>query len=217
MIRRLAAWQRQDGSGLRDRSRLDRCWPAPRLIVVAQPKETTSGERTEARQPGGEEAEGFRQKTGRRCGSYTISTSSEARRGQIREEVIVAGGVDRRAASSDLSALTTTNITFEIRSGIHRVQCGVANEALDAASGCIEPSTPALRRRSFDRFRTLIHEAAMIQFGARPPGCVDPILVTSADLRRVPSRTGSPNMGTLGRDAMTARPAKRAAPVSQAA
>ena len=51
-------------------------------------------------------------------------------------------------------------IRFEIRDGMRRVSCVVLNEALEAAAGLPQLSAPMLRRRSFDRFRTLIHAAA---------------------------------------------------------
>jgi len=114
--------------------------------------------------------------------------------------------IDSEAAPSAAPAAVASSVRFEIRSGVHLVRCIVSDEALDAVSGLLDPSTPALRRRSFDRFRTLIHEAALIQHQARSPVCVDPILVTSADLRRVPPRTGLPKFGTFGRESVTGRP-----------
>jgi hypothetical protein len=103
------------------------------------------------------------------------------------------------APDDDTAGAETSVIRFEIRIGNDLVVCGVTDEALDAASGLTDPSTPAIRRRSFDRFRTLIHQAAKMRFQTQPPGRVGPILLTSADLRRVPPQTGYPNFGTAGR------------------
>jgi hypothetical protein len=65
-------------------------------------------------------------------------------------------------------------------------------------------SAPMLRRRSFDRFRTLIHAAASARLAALP-GFVGPIVLTSGDLRSVSSERGAPVFGNSGRP--PARPA----------
>ncbi len=95
-------------------------------------------------------------------------------------------------------------VRFEIRDGSRRVSCAVSDEALDAVSGLTEASTPGLRRRSFDRFRTLIHAAALLRLETRLPGCIDPIVVTIRDLQRVPPQTGTPKFGTSASSARTA-------------
>ena len=97
------------------------------------------------------------------------------------------------------STLAGNFIRFEIRDGIRRIGCAVSDEALDAVSGLTELSTPVLRRRSFDRFRTLIHAAAMLRLRALPPGSVGPIILTRQDLRRVPPETGTPAFGSAAR------------------
>ena len=89
-------------------------------------------------------------------------------------------------------------IRFEIRDGTRRISCVVSNEALEAAAGLPAMSTPMLRRQSFDRFRTLIHAAAGARLAALP-GLVGPIVLTSRDLRSVPSVRGTPVFGSSGR------------------
>jgi len=91
-------------------------------------------------------------------------------------------------------------IRFEIRDGARRVSCAVSGEALDAVAGLSAPSTPALRRASFDRFRTLIHAAAVMRLVAGTESG-EPILITGRDLKRVPSAPGLPKFGTSGRGA----------------
>jgi Protein of unknown function (DUF1488) len=88
---------------------------------------------------------------------------------------------------------------FEVRDGMRRVGCNVSDEALEAVSGLTGPSTPALRRRSFDRFRTLINAAAVLRLSTLPLGFVGPIVLTSADLRHVPPVTGEPLFGSSPR------------------
>jgi len=90
-------------------------------------------------------------------------------------------------------------IRFEIRDGTRRVSCVVANEALEAAAGLPELSAPMLRRRSFDRFRTLIHAAASARLAALPPGFVGPIVLTTRDLRSMPPDRHAPAFGSSGR------------------
>ena len=90
-------------------------------------------------------------------------------------------------------------ISFEIRDGTRRVSCVVSNEALEAAAGLPELSAPMLRRRSFDRFRTLIHAAAAARLAALPPGFAGPIVLTSRDLRSVPPDRHTPAFGSSGR------------------
>src|SRR3954447_22892128 len=89
-------------------------------------------------------------------------------------------------------------IRFEIRDGMRRVSCMVLNEALEAAAGLPQFSAPMLRRRSFDRFRTLIHAAASARVAALP-AFAGPIILTSGDLRSVPSERGAPVFGSSGR------------------
>ena len=100
---------------------------------------------------------------------------------------------------SNPAALEGNVIRFEIRDGFRRASCAVSNEALEAVSGLIEPSTPLLRRRSFDRYRTLIHAAAMLRLKALPPGPTDTIILSCKDLRCVPPVTGTPSFGSSAR------------------
>ena len=86
-------------------------------------------------------------------------------------------------------------ICFEIRSGMRKVSCSISDDALEAASGLTAPSTVTLRRRSFDRFRTLINQAATLKLANLPADCNDPMMLTRDDLRRVPAVTGEPQYG----------------------
>jgi hypothetical protein len=90
-------------------------------------------------------------------------------------------------------------IRFEIRDGIRRISCAVSDEALEAVSGLTAPSTSMLRRRSFDRFRTLINVAAKLKLGTLPSGSLGLIVLTREDLRRVPRETGVPSFGSSAR------------------
>ncbi len=90
-------------------------------------------------------------------------------------------------------------IRFEIRDGSRRIGCAVSDEALDPVSGLISPSTPLMRRKSFDRFRTLINGAAMLKLRSLPSGPVGPIVLTKRDLRGVPPEARTPPFGSCGR------------------
>jgi hypothetical protein len=56
-----------------------------------------------------------------------------------------------------------------------------------------------LRRRSFDRFRTLINVAANLKLRTLPSGSIGLIVLTREDLRRVPPETGVPSFGSTAR------------------
>ena len=90
-------------------------------------------------------------------------------------------------------------VRFEVRNGMHRVGCTVSGEALEAASGLVVPSTTGMRRQSFDRFRTVIHAAAMRKLGTLPPNFAGLLAVTSDDLRGQPPMTGEPVFGNARR------------------
>ena len=90
-------------------------------------------------------------------------------------------------------------IRFEVRDGIRRISCSVSDEALEAASGLTIPSTTGLRRKSFDRFRTLIEAAARLKLTTLPPGFAGPVALSSKDLRCVPPVVGVPPFGGTGR------------------
>jgi hypothetical protein len=98
--------------------------------------------------------------------------------------------------SDAASALDASVIRFEIRDGIRRISCAIADDALEAASGLTVPSTLVLRRRSFDRFRTLIDAAAQLKSRSLPPGSAGPILLTREDLQSVPPQHGEPPYGS---------------------
>jgi hypothetical protein len=94
-------------------------------------------------------------------------------------------------------------IRFEVRSGTRKVSCGVSDDALEAVSGLTAPSTVTLRRRSFDRFRTLINTAATLKLATLPEGFSDPMILTREDLRRVPALNGEPEYGVALRSRPT--------------
>ena len=102
-------------------------------------------------------------------------------------------------ASSLVPALDPSLIRFEVRVGIRRIPCNVSDEALEAVSGLATPSTTVLRRKSFDRFRTLIDAAARLKLGTLPPNFSGPLFLSSGDLRRVPPGVGVPTFGSAGR------------------
>ena len=87
-------------------------------------------------------------------------------------------------------------LQFEVRCGMRRVGCHISDEALDAVSGLAFPSTIALRRRSFDRYRTLIDAAAKLKLQKLPPGFAGPVALSGGDLRAVPPTFGSPPFGS---------------------
>ena len=88
---------------------------------------------------------------------------------------------------------------FQVRAGIRLISCDVTDEALEAVSNLAMPSTTASRRKSFDRFRTLIDAAAKLKLKELPPGFGGPLLLSSGDLRRVPPSTGVPSYGSAPR------------------
>lgn len=91
-------------------------------------------------------------------------------------------------------------IRFEIREGSRRLSFAVTDEALETASGLNSPSTSIMRQRSFDRFRVLINAAANRKLSRLPPGSIDPIILTSADLRCVAPERGEPAFGSPARE-----------------
>ena len=88
---------------------------------------------------------------------------------------------------------------FEVRDGMRRISCTVSDEALEAVSGLPTPSSAALRRKSFDRFRTLINAAATLKLVGLPPGFAGPLALDGTDLRRVPAEKGVPVYGSSAR------------------
>ena len=107
--------------------------------------------------------------------------------------------MSRRPATQTLDETMSDSIQFEVRDGIKRVTFSVLGEALDAASGLVAPSTEALRRRSFDRFRSLIDAAAKLKLRTLPPEAVGPLTLSSRDLRNVPPLSGTPAFGSSPR------------------
>ena len=106
------------------------------------------------------------------------------------------------------SADDRSPVRFEVRDGIRRISCVVSNDALEAVSGLTVPSTVSLRRRSFDRFRTLINKAATLKLMSLPSGFSGAVLLTSKDLRRVPPEAGAPSFGSSSKG--LSRPASHA-------
>ena len=116
--------------------------------------------------------------------------------------------------SDAVSTLDGDFIHFEIRDGIRRISCAISDEALEAASSLTMPSTVTLRRRSFDRFRTLINAAAKLKLRTLPSGTIGPIFLTSEDLRCVPPEAGVPSFGRSARGPIRAASLVGGVPVS---
>ncbi len=89
-------------------------------------------------------------------------------------------------------------VHFEVRDGMRRISCAISNDTLDAAVGLKDVGTPADRRRSFERFRSMIHVAALLRWKAQPLGSVAPVILTDRDLCDVPPKIGNPRFGSLG-------------------
>jgi hypothetical protein len=102
-------------------------------------------------------------------------------------------------ASSAAPAFDPNLVNFEIRHGMQRIRCAVLDDALDAVSGQTAPSNSTLRRRSFDRFRTLINAAASVKLATLPTDFAGPLVLTRDDLRRVPTQPGAPSFGSAPR------------------
>ena len=90
-------------------------------------------------------------------------------------------------------------IRFEVRAGMRRISCDVSDEALEAAAGLTGPTTTMVRRKSFDRFRTLIDAAARLKLDGLPPEFAGPLILSAGDLRRVPPAAGMPAFGSVPR------------------
>ncbi len=103
------------------------------------------------------------------------------------------------SSTSDSVSAGAEFTRFQVRVGMRRVECAVLDEALEAASGLTAPSSVVLRRKSFDRFRTLINAAAELKSSRLPPGFTGRIVLTSEDLRRVPPQVGVPAFGSSAR------------------
>ena len=67
---------------------------------------------------------------------------------------------------------------------------------MEAVSGLAAPSTTVMRRKSFDRFRTLIDAAAKLKLKNMPLGSIGTLTLTSDDLRSVPHEIGVPTFGS---------------------
>jgi hypothetical protein len=102
-------------------------------------------------------------------------------------------------ASEAVAARAENFIRFEVRDGIRRVKCAVLDDALEAAAGLTAPTSVTLRRRSFDRFRTLIDAAAQMKLKTQPGGPADTLMLTRSDLRSVPPQKGVPSFGVTPR------------------
>jgi hypothetical protein len=80
---------------------------------------------------------------------------------------------------------------------MRRIECNVSDDVLEAAVGLPDGCTPALRRRSFDRFRVLIDAAAKLKLGMLPADFSGPVALSSLDLRAVPPASGTPVFGSV--------------------
>lgn len=87
-------------------------------------------------------------------------------------------------------------VRFEVRDRTRRIVCAVSDEALEAVSDLAVPSTDIMRRRSFDRFRSLIDTAAKLKLSVMPGNFPGPLLLSADDLRRVPAEQGVPVFGS---------------------
>lgn len=87
-------------------------------------------------------------------------------------------------------------IRFEVRGARGRMSCTVSDEALELASSLSAPSTEAMRRRSFDRFRMVIDAAAKLKLADMPAEFRGPLSLSAEDLRRVPAARDMPQFGT---------------------
>ncbi|MFH5927503.1 hypothetical protein [Roseomonas xinghualingensis] len=83
-----------------------------------------------------------------------------------------------------------------MRDRTRRIVCAVSDEALEAVADLMAPSTDIMRRRSFDRFRSLIDAAAKLKLASMPDGFLGPVLLSSDDLRQVPAEQGMPLFGS---------------------
>ena len=99
------------------------------------------------------------------------------------------------AASADEAGYTP----FEVRSGNRRVRCLVADTTLDAASGLSELPTLTLRRRSFEKFRTLIQATAQRMLGELPVGFIGSLVISGEDMRQTTPEQGMAVFGDAGR------------------
>lgn len=95
--------------------------------------------------------------------------------------------------------MTAKNIRFEVIVGTRRVSCEVSDAALEAAAGLVTPSTSTARRRSFDRFRTLINKAAQMKVARTGTQDNALVMLESEDLRHVPLTKGIPLFGSATR------------------
>ena len=90
-------------------------------------------------------------------------------------------------------------VRFEVRHGMRRIGCTISDEALEAASGLAVPSTTGMRRQSFDRFRTVIHAAALRKLGTLPADFAGPLALSGDDLRGAVAGVGDPLFGSSRR------------------
>jgi hypothetical protein len=80
---------------------------------------------------------------------------------------------------------------------MRRVGCNISDEALEAVGGLPAGSTPALRRRSFDRFRMEIDAAAKLKLGMLPADFSGTLALSSQDLGAVPTALDVSPYGSL--------------------
>lgn len=86
---------------------------------------------------------------------------------------------------------------FEVCDRARRIACAVTDDALENIGNLSLPSTDMLRRRSFDRFRTVIDAAARLKLATLPTTFLGPMLLSMEDLCKVPAQAGRPQVGSL--------------------
>ncbi|MFT8247152.1 hypothetical protein [Roseomonas sp. BN140053] len=149
------------------------------------------GQGSEAKHSGSQEAEG-RQEAGGARNIPVLNATKDA------GEANWIGSMMRPLPPlSTVSALPSLlSIQFEVRHREQRVVCRVLNEALEGASRLEASATDLHRRKSFDRFRMLIDAAAKLKLTTLPGNVVQPLLICSEDLLRVPPEHGVPQFGS---------------------
>jgi hypothetical protein len=84
-----------------------------------------------------------------------------------------------------------------VRDRTRRVICTISDAALEAVGNLPRPANDQMRRRSFDRFRTLIDAAAKLKLLGLPAAFDGPLDLSAEDLRSVPASPGTPSFGSM--------------------
>lgn len=150
--------------------------------------ENSNGQRSKAKQPGSQEAEG-----GKKAGVHDPFFVPHAREGAGKP----GAALMLPDSGSPAAAVAPTSTRFEIRDRTRRISCTISDEALEAVSNLRVPSTGMLRQQSFARFRTLIDAAAKLKLSTMPDGFVGSLTILQDDLRHVPDQKGMPQFGSM--------------------